>query len=683
MTNIPHEKLLALPKLPRANAARSKRRVCVTIVTLFFSSFLLPGSTIFAQAKEDQATLHLVEQLASRDVDVRRKASESLMRLGPTAKTASTALGNALQDPDQTVRYNAAQALGRIGPEAKVAIPALGAALGDSNKDVRQSSAWALGKIGAESRSVAPALIQALKDENKDVRRTAAWALAISGVEERAAVPVLLEALGDSEESNRETAARALGRIGVEAKTTLPALVKALEDPSADVRRVAATAIGNMAISLQHGNDVESIDQLRLVYDTLQRHSDRDVRDQAYIVQQAIDGLELARSKTEDKQSSWSHAMTIITVLASIAGIVGLLYFLVIGQKSIPEYRKQRRESRLQTSSSIENTNQQSAQSVNNVQPSPVDASTVLYSADKRLTCLGCGDDGRELCFSGFSQIVFALPADSAQAIEIGSHRGIVRAVRISPRSSHVASCGDDGLIRLTDLRTKDFQIIGQHAGPVYSVAFHPNGKFLASAGKDPVVRLWNVEGAPIQKPSTEPRFKGQLVREFRHRGVTLFGADFNLTGDLLAIGGTKGTTMVWNTQTGKGRKLIGFKETVFCVRFDPSGNFVGGSSADGTIRIWNLLTDQAQVLKGHSDTVRCITFHSSGKFLISASKDRTLRLWHLESLRCWVLEGHTDYVYGVEFNSATGQILSVSGDGTLRTWSFPSEASELLGLPR
>src|SRR6266404_1419835 len=620
------------------------KRVPQLLCLLLFPVF----GNLFAQVSSNEQVLGLVQKLTDQNVDVRRRASETLEKMGPEAKSASSALGEALRDRDQTVRYNSAQALGRIGAEAKVAIPALAGALNDPSKDVRRSAAWALG---------------------------------ISGAEERAAVPVLLEALVDDKEANRETAARALGRIGVEAKKALPALMNALEDVNQDVRRIAATAIGNIAISIQHANDVDSIDQLKHAYDALQKHSDRDVRDQAYVVKQAIDGLELVREQSsKEKAKGSADLIKIITVIASVAGILYFLYFLFFGQKSIPEYWRQFRDSRQPPKETMAPASV-APTDISPTTTSKVDASRVLYSEPKRLTAICCSEEGKRYSFGGFSQKVLSLLEETKQPVEIASHHGIIRDVKTCPVTERIASCADDGLVRLTDPSTKDFRIVGKHGGPVYSIAFQPGGKLIASVGKDPIARLWVIEGAPIQKFGSEPRYHGQQTKAFKHRGVSLFAVDFNRTGDLLVTAGTKGTSVGWNMQTGKTRKLMGFKETVFCVRFDPSGNFVAGSGADATIRVWNLITDHCDVLKGHGDTVRCVSFNPSGRFLVSASKDQTVRLWDLTSNQSWVLEGHTDYVYAVEFHPDGKRIVSVSGDGTLREWSFPSEALDLLKL--
>jgi HEAT repeat protein len=158
---------------------------------LFLSLLLFTGQTL-AQDDLSKNVEILVKQLKEGDKDQRKKAAESIEKLGPDAKAAVPALGEALKDQEPDVRYSAAQALGRMGPEARGAVAALSELLKDTNKDIRQSSAWALGRIGPEAKEAAPALLETLKDQDKDVRRTAAWALGITGTETKAAVPILM-----------------------------------------------------------------------------------------------------------------------------------------------------------------------------------------------------------------------------------------------------------------------------------------------------------------------------------------------------------------------------------------------------------------------------------------------------------------------------------------------------------
>jgi HEAT repeat protein len=78
---------------------------------------------------------------------------------------------------DSLVRQNAALALGQIGPDARAAVPALGEALGDSEWAVRRQAALALGHIGVHAHPAIPALQKLSRDPDPLVRKAAQQAL--------------------------------------------------------------------------------------------------------------------------------------------------------------------------------------------------------------------------------------------------------------------------------------------------------------------------------------------------------------------------------------------------------------------------------------------------------------------------------------------------------------------------
>src|SRR5262245_45342987 len=82
-----------------------------------------------------------------------------------------------LKDRDPATRIRAAQTLWKIGPKARTAVPALGEALRDRNADVRRFAALALGAIGAEARLATRALRESLRDAEPVVRASAARSL--------------------------------------------------------------------------------------------------------------------------------------------------------------------------------------------------------------------------------------------------------------------------------------------------------------------------------------------------------------------------------------------------------------------------------------------------------------------------------------------------------------------------
>jgi WD40 repeat protein len=69
-----------------------------------------------------------------------------------------------------------------------------------------------------------------------------------------------------------------------------------------------------------------------------------------------------------------------------------------------------------------------------------------------------------------------------------------VSCVAAAPDGDRAASAGQDGTVRVWDLRTrKEIHRFSGHTGNVLCVSFTPEGNTLLSGGDDGTVRLWDV----------------------------------------------------------------------------------------------------------------------------------------------------------------------------------------------
>ncbi|MEP7050613.1 MAG: HEAT repeat domain-containing protein [Pseudomonadota bacterium] len=234
-----------------------------TLIGLLLTVSVPAGAVLWPSA-----VLRVERDLHSTDVEVRRRAAQSLRELPPSSgsRLASAALDDAdvdvrlaaldacsslrvaglgdrlvpwLSDGERRLRLAAAEALSD-NPSQR-AVPSLGRALGDADPGVRSAAAIALGKSGAPEAVLA--LLGHLDDGAPEVRRDVALGLGDLG-DARAVVP-LIGKIQDARPMVRQGVAEALAQLAD--PRAVSALVLSLHDGDDGVRIAALSALSRIA----------------------------------------------------------------------------------------------------------------------------------------------------------------------------------------------------------------------------------------------------------------------------------------------------------------------------------------------------------------------------------------------------------------------------------------------------
>jgi WD40 repeat protein len=228
-----------------------------------------------------------------------------------------------------------------------------------------------------------------------------------------------------------------------------------------------------------------------------------------------------------------------------------------------------------------------------------------------------------------------------------------VQAAEIS-EPLHVDACGDPlppgALVRLGTVRLR-------HGYIVQCLAFSPDGKVLASGSEDCTVRLWDVQ-------------TGKEVRRIGWHTGRVESVAFSPDGKVLASCGQDGTVRLMEVATGRQRLApLTTRGPGYVVAFSPDGKTLAAS--DCSVRVWDAVSGKplAQFPEIQQWT-HGLVFTPDGKQLHSASDDGMNRVWEASSgklLRQW--KAHTDPIRSLVRVPGSGLLVSAGQDGTVRLW--------------
>lgn len=188
----------------------------------------------------------------------------------------------------------------------------------------------------------------------------------------------------------------------------------------------------------------------------------------------------------------------------------------------------------------------------------------------------------------------------------------------------------------------------------------------LATCGDDGSIRLWNFDA-------------GDVVVKWGHGESHVNAlATYDLRGTpYLASGSNDGTIKIWNlvedTLAAELRQHKGFVRTLTMVEMDGT-TYLASGSADKTIKLWDLETlEVVMTLRDKSFIYTICSFTDRGvPMLASGGRNNHVKVYDLTNKKFTLFRGHKAYVWDIKAYSSNGMacLASASADGTIKLWN-------------
>ena len=290
----------------------------------------------------------------------------------------------------------------------------------------------------------------------------------------------------------------------------------------------------------------------------------------------------------------------------------------------------------------------------------------------KEITAISYNPSGQLIGIGSVDNKIRIFDAKGNYRFFLEGHNKPVRKISFSPVQNEIASCSDDGTIKIWSITEKKNRLtIESYSKCVNSISYSPDGHYLLSCF-DNIVCIYDVHtGKTISllELDTLPKC-----------------ASFNNNGSIVVAGDSDGNLYKLLFETQKLscellKKCKAHEDTINSISFCSDGRTFASASNDQTIKIWDLVSmTPLNILYGHKSYVNSVSYSPDGRKLVSCSGrnysdiDNTIKIWDVENgVVIETLTGHEYCVNDVSFSPDGEHLVSASVDGLAKIWKIPN----------
>ena len=209
-------------------------------------------------------------------------------------------------------------------------------------------------------------------------------------------------------------------------------------------------------------------------------------------------------------------------------------------------------------------------------------------------------------------------------------HGSNIRHVSLNHESTRFVTSSDDKTVKLWDAnyRNKFIMSLMGHTNWVRSSKFcSTNTSLVASCGDDCMVLVHDIR-APVRSPPVHSisGSKGKI-----HSSSHFTSLDwFPLSDFLVAVGSTDASLRIYDLRQGQ---VVQYYEShngpVNTVEFHKDGTHLISGSSDNVIKVYDLLEGRVLfTIRAHTAPIKCVRFTKDGKHFASTGGDKAIYLW-------------------------------------------------------